>query len=344
MKKALRFALLLGFVISVISLWNTQVYAKNLEPCYHCDMTGGFHCSHCNDRGEIECDQCGGKGGWTCPICDGDGFLVCTSCHGDGYIRSGDGEIPPDAEPNSCGHCGGSGKLGCITCKNNGFCECSHCDGNGKYTCQSCNGAKEYGRICPYCKGAKYLYTLPGVKEEWNDGVQNIPEDGDKIWVNGKSYTYHSELTKEEKEKAEKELADYKEKALGNLEKVFKLYNKKYYSTKEYKSLKSKYKKGKKAINASTDIDSVNGAYYKYKADLLDIKPSILDEYRQKLVQQIRKEFCEYSLEHLVRDEELIQVEEYTAETIQKLLKAKTRNKAKKIKKNYDSFLAENRL
>ncbi|MBQ7670133.1 MAG: hypothetical protein IJS45_05370 [Clostridia bacterium] len=182
----LALSVLLGAALTFASL------AKDLEPCYHCRSTGEFHCRVCNNAGEVVCDGCGGAGGMKCPgepgkgSCD-NGYYVCPSCDGDGKSRP----IPADGNADPCGNCGGTGKVRCIFCHTTpGWCTCTRCDGKGIYECQNpdCKEARALGWKCPYCKGAGYLLTnfWPGE----NDGVQNVPVAGDKIWVNGKSKNY----------------------------------------------------------------------------------------------------------------------------------------------------------
>ena len=182
----LALSVLLGTALTFASL------AKDLEPCYHCRATGEFHCTVCNNAGEVVCDGCGGAGGMKCPgepgkgSCD-NGYYVCSSCDGDGLSRP----IPADGNADPCGNCGGTGKVRCVFCHTTpGWCTCTRCDGKGIYECQNpdCQEARAIGWKCPYCKGAGYMLTnfWPGE----NDGVQNLPVPGDKIWVGGKSKNY----------------------------------------------------------------------------------------------------------------------------------------------------------
>lgn len=194
MKKGMRF-LTVTLVLAVLcGAFAQTASARDLEPCYHCNSTGQFYCSFCNNQGEVLCDQCDAKGGWTCADCGGSGYFVCESCHGDTYIRSGEGEIPPDAQPGTCGNCGGSGKIRCITCHTEpGWNICSACGGKGKSECQAsnCKDAKAVGWKCPYCKGAGYLGVGFDFPPEWNDGVHNIPVKGDHIITDNKTWAYY---------------------------------------------------------------------------------------------------------------------------------------------------------
>ena len=183
------FALLCG-AISVV------VPAKDLEPCYHCNSTGQYHCPECGDTGEVTCDGCGGAGYTECPGEEGKGkcdhgWYVCPSCSGDGLSRP----IPADGNAGPCGQCGGSGRLECWTCHGSGWNTCTRCNGQGKVECQhiDCKNVKKVGWKCSYCMGTGYLLTnfWPGE----NNGIDNAPKKGDKIWVNGKSTTYGGEDT-----------------------------------------------------------------------------------------------------------------------------------------------------
>ena len=79
----------------------------------------------------------------------------------------------------------------CVACHTvPGWNICNGCDGKGKQECQSsnCKDSKAVGWKCHYCMGAGYLLTnfWPGE----NDGIQNVPVNGDKIWFDNKSYVY----------------------------------------------------------------------------------------------------------------------------------------------------------
>ncbi len=173
------------------------VSAKDLEVCYHCSGTGRFECPNCHNQVWVTCDGCGGTGGTKCDgeegkgPCD-NGYYTCPSCHGDGYARSGDGTVAPDTPPNSCryGTCNGTGKIECWKCHGKAWNDCTRCNGQGKVECQNgnCIESRKVDWKCHYCMGAGYLLTnfWPGE----NDGVQNKPVAGDKIWANGKSTTY----------------------------------------------------------------------------------------------------------------------------------------------------------
>ena len=169
----------------------TLAYAKELASCGLCNTTGEFHCKVCNNTGEVTCGGCGGEGKSKCTGesgkgCD-DGYYTCPSCNGDGKNRSGDGKIIEGV----CGNCGGAGKLRCVACHTvPGWNICPGCDGKGKQECQSsnCKDSKAVGWKCHYCMGAGYLLTnfWPGE----NDGIQNVPVNGDLIWIGDKSHVY----------------------------------------------------------------------------------------------------------------------------------------------------------
>lgn len=188
-------AVLLALTIILSSA--AGVSAKDLEPCYHCGSTGRFECPNCHNQVQITCDGCNGAGGSRCDgeegkgPCD-NGYYICPSCHGDGYARSGDGTIAPDTPPNSCGYgtCNGTGRIECWKCHGKAWLTCDRCNGTGKEECQNANciESRKVDWKCHYCMGTGYMLTnfWPGE----NDGVQNKPVTGDKIWVNGKSADY----------------------------------------------------------------------------------------------------------------------------------------------------------
>ncbi|MBO4853874.1 MAG: hypothetical protein J5482_01845 [Oscillospiraceae bacterium] len=182
-------------VIVCIALTVTA-YAKDLEPCYHCSSTGQFHCPSCNNTGVVTCDGCGGQGKSVCTgeagkgPCD-HGYYTCPNCMGKGYTQNYDENgNPTDTAPCGYQNCGGTGKQVCWTCHGSGWNNCTRCNGQGKADCQNgnCKESRKVNWKCHYCMGAGYLLTnfWPGE----NDGVQNVPVNGDKIWVNGKSTTY----------------------------------------------------------------------------------------------------------------------------------------------------------
>ena len=194
MKKTIRVLLVILIFVVFGGSFATIAYAKDLEPCYHCNSTGEFHCQSCNNTGEVTCGLCGGAGGAKCQgdtykgnPCD-NGYYTCRSCNGDGKNRSGDGKIIEGV----CGNCSGAGKLRCVVCHSiPGWNSCPGCDGRGKQECQgsNCQDSKAVGWKCHYCMGAGYLLTnfWPGE----NDGIQNVPVNGDLIWMDdGKSHVY----------------------------------------------------------------------------------------------------------------------------------------------------------
>lgn len=186
------------YVIILAFSFLFYISAKDLEVCYHCGGTGAYHCSSCGNTGFVTCTGCKGAGRAVCPGEDGkgkcdSGFYVCPSCHGDTLTRNGDGEIPPDAVPGSCGACSGKGKLECIRCRGTGRENCDRCGGSGKEVCRNgnCQKAESIGWKCPDCSGSGYILTgnpMPPASD--NDGVRNVPTEGDKIWKDGKSVTY----------------------------------------------------------------------------------------------------------------------------------------------------------
>lgn len=183
-------------LLLVCSGFPLRTHAQDFEVCRMCGGSGDFHCAICGGKGEAVCDNCHGQPRTKCPG-DGvhgcvDGYYTCPSCNGDTYIRSGDGEIPPDAQPGTCGNCGGTGKLRCIVCHTEpGWNICTRCDGRGIIECQdgNCKVSRQYGGKCPRCKGTGYiLLGNPMPPESDNDGVKNVPKKGDYIVTNDKTW------------------------------------------------------------------------------------------------------------------------------------------------------------
>ena len=195
MKKIIRvLTLTLAFAV-LCGSFATIAYAKDLEECYHCNTTGEFHCKVCNNTGEVTCGGCGGEGKSKCTGesgkgCD-DGYYTCPNCNGDGKMRNGAGEV---LDEGVCGNCNGSGKMRCVACHTvPGWNICPGCDGKGKQECQSsnCKDSKAVGWKCHHCMGTGYQLTgNPMPPPEVNDGIQNVPVNGDLIWIGDKSHVY----------------------------------------------------------------------------------------------------------------------------------------------------------
>ena len=176
----------------LLSLLTFVSYAADFEECYHCNNTGEFHCPECGNKGTVVCDGCGGQGRFECPgeegkgKCD-NGYYVCPSCNGDGLSRP----IPEDGEAGPCGQCGGSGKIECWHCHGAGVIICDRCGGEGQYACRNvnCIEARKTDYKCPYCKGTGFLGDGPDFPPEWNDGVHNIPKEGDHIITDHANWT-----------------------------------------------------------------------------------------------------------------------------------------------------------
>lgn len=197
MRKITRVLTLTLAIAVICGSFATIAYAKELASCGLCNTTGEFHCKVCNNTGEVTCGGCGGEGKSKCTGesgkgCD-DGYYTCPSCNGDGKNRSGDGKIIEGV----CGNCGGAGKLRCVACHTvPGWNICPGCDGKGKQECQSsnCKDSKAVGWKCPNCMGTGYRLTgRPMPPPEVNDGIQNVPVNGDLIWIGDKSHVYGGE-------------------------------------------------------------------------------------------------------------------------------------------------------
>ena len=344
MEKKILKTVLFAIFLSVFIIPYSESNAKEYEECYHCKMTGAYHCKFCNDTGGVFCRDCVGKGGYYCPYCDGKGYMVCSSCNGDTYIRTGEGDIPKDAEPGTCGNCNGTGKVDCIICHNEGWIKCITCNETGYEKChnQECEKARANNGVCTYCQGTKYMVVGIGMKPEWNDGVNNIPKEGELIWRNDQetTYRYHKTPTAAESKKAKEELEAYKSKALENIAKVFNTYSESYYTKKEYKKLKSIYDNCVKAIDEATTIEEVNKAYYKNKAKLQRVRPSKLDKYLIEMQYKIRKECHNFILGQ--KDPDHFDPNPYymiSGEYCVKVAEATSKSKAKKLMKKACSMI-----
>lgn len=171
------------------------VKARELEICGLCGGNGDYYCETCKDTGEVVCDGCGGAGGSKCigdtykgNPCD-NGYYVCPSCDGDGLSRP----IPADGNPGPCGNCGGAGILRCISCSNGepGWHSCEGCEGDGIKECYvgTCEVSRQYNGNCPKCKGTGYILVgNPMPPLESNDGIANVPAEGDYIVTNDKTW------------------------------------------------------------------------------------------------------------------------------------------------------------
>lgn len=194
MKRTKHFFTIVSFV-GLIFFSSITVYAKDLEQCRLCNGSGAYYCVRCNNAGTVVCDGCGGNGGNKCEgdtykgnSCD-NGYYVCKSCNGDGQRRNGDGDIVDGV----CGNCNGAGKLPCVACSNGtlGWKNCTRCYGAGVASCQSCTTSRAIGYKCPKCTGTGYvLVANPMPPESDNDGIKNVPQNGDRIVINEKANYY----------------------------------------------------------------------------------------------------------------------------------------------------------
>lgn len=195
MKRTKHFLTIVSFV-GLIFFSGITVYAKDLEQCRLCGGSGAYYCVWCNNAGTVVCDGCGGNGGNKCEgdtykgnSCD-NGYYVCKSCNGDGQRRNGDGDIVDGV----CGNCNGAGQLRCVVCSTGntpGWNACTGCEGDGISSCHSCTTSRAIGYKCPKCTGTGYvLVANPMPPESDNDGIKNVPQNGDRIVINEKANYY----------------------------------------------------------------------------------------------------------------------------------------------------------
>lgn len=194
MKRARSFLLITMTLILLTGVLALPASAKELEVCRICGGSGAYHCPSCGNTGSVPCDGCGGTGRWICPgeegkgKCD-NGWYVCPSCNGDGKARP----IPADGNAGPCGNCGGSGRKACWSCHGTGGGECDRCHGTGRAPCMdgNCQKVRANGYKCPKCSGSGYvLVGNPMPPDSANDGVRNVPQKGDHIITNDKTWAY----------------------------------------------------------------------------------------------------------------------------------------------------------
>ena len=110
------------------------------------------------------CFYCWGTGEFHCLFCGNTGETTCPACFGRGSIFNG-------TEHVSCERCEGTGKIECPS--------------------RECHASAEAGYKCVHCMGTGYLLTHSSEGE--NDGIQNKPEKGDKIWFFGRYIIFGGE-------------------------------------------------------------------------------------------------------------------------------------------------------
>lgn len=136
-------------------------------------------------------------------------------------------------------------------------------------------------------------------------------------------------------EKVELTLEEAKKNAVKDLKSVYKTYLKKYYTSKAYKELTSKYKKGVKVINACKTNEKVEEYYGRYEATLKAIKPSKLVSYQKKLETSFLKTYKKLIENNEYSDNNLAKLEDIKNEGIESIYGALTKTKSKKAKTNY---------
>ena len=101
-----------------------------------------------------------------------------------------------------------------------------------------------------------------------------------------------------------------------------------WYPAKQLKKLKNIYEKGVKAIKKAAVYDKVSVAYYKYKGLLLDIRPSKLEKYKNKYVNELRSLQGKFEKEHCT-DEGYWDhgYEGIMNDGVEEIMKAKTKTK-----------------
>ena len=334
MKKGLMGVFVLTLFICMAVIPGKDIKAYEFSVCHHCDGTGQYHCDQCNDRGVCYCDICAGKGGWECPYCDGKGYDTCTGCNGDTYTHLPDGTLDIYSEPGSCGCCNGTGKLPCATCGETGKYNCYRCGGAGYVQCQTeCRNRDKDDRLCSYCKGTGFLGDGFNWKDEWNDGKTNIPKEGNTIWRSDRtSYKYHKNPTGADAKKIADELETNKKKYIAELEKALNTYSENLYTAKQYKKLKNIYAKGVKAINKAGNLGDIKTAYFKHNGLMTDIRPAVLEKYKEKCKKKLRKANADLEIEHY--DEEGYwdrKFEQIMGDGVEAISVAKTKSRVKKI-------------
>ena len=132
-----------------------------------------------------------------------------------------------------------------------------------------------------------------------------------------------------------------KKTALKNLEKLYKKYNKKYYSSKEYTKLTNYYNTGISKIKECTDLDKLETIYTEYETKLKDIKPSVLVKYQKKVEKSFLKTYKSLIKENDYSEYNLKVLESIRDEGIERIYAAKNKTNVKKAKNAYVNKLKE---
>ena len=145
----------------------------------------------------------------------------------------------------------------------------------------------------------------------------------------------NSTLDIDNEEKVELTLEESKKNAVKDLKSVYKTYLKKYYTSKAYKKLTSKYKKGVDVINACKTNEKVEEYYGRYEAALKAIKPSKLVKYQKKMETSLLKTYKKLIENNEYSDNNLAKLEDIKNEGIESIYGALTKTQSKKAKTNF---------
>ena len=125
---------------------------------------------------------------------------------------------------------------------------------------------------------------------------------------------------------------EYRENTLKKLEKVYKYYNKAYYTAGEYEELTFQYNNGVKAIKAAKTKSSMKKAYTEYREILKGISPSILVKYQGKLEKSLLKTYSSLVASNTYSDENLEKMEAVKIKAVENIYSKKTKSGSKKVK------------
>ena len=126
-----------------------------------------------------------------------------------------------------------------------------------------------------------------------------------------------------------------KKDALKELKSVYKTYNKKYYSSKNYKKLTKNYNKGVSLIKNSKNGDKVDEYLKKYTDILNGIKPTVLIKYQNKMEKKLLTTYKKLITKNKYSESNLEKIEDLKEQGVEEIHSALTKTKAKKAKNNY---------
>ena len=126
-----------------------------------------------------------------------------------------------------------------------------------------------------------------------------------------------------------------KKDALKVLKGIYKTYNKKYYTSKNYDKLTKYYNKGVSVIKNAKSENSIDSAIEKYGNLIKNIKPTILVKYQNKLEKKLLKTYKKLITKNTYSESNLEKIESLKEEGVEKIHSSLTKTQSKKAKNNY---------